>query len=109
ALDGAAHHEMVTAPGMVCAQRRSSAGLQGAAKIRFGERHHLIGGSHLYRGVIERLHRLADLSQPGSLIIQFQIVRIEPAQIREKDLASHSELAANIDDLRDLRELRSER
>ena len=42
AFDGVAHDEVVAAPGMVRAESRAAARLQGASEIGFGERHHIL-------------------------------------------------------------------
>src|ERR1700757_1815161 len=56
---GAAHHQMVAAPGVVRSSVRS--GLEGAAEIRQGEWVYLRGDSQLYLRFVKRRHRGIEL------------------------------------------------
>src|SRR5438067_2946771 len=98
ALDGAAHHELVTAPSVIgaAAIRRIS-----ASEIRSGERGHILRDAQLVGRVVKRIQALAQLRKEICLAGQLIAVGVVTADRTKENLAVHAQVGPRCDQFRD--------
>ena len=91
AVDGAADHELVAAPGMVGAVPVRG---QGPPEIGLRKRGDAVLDTEFDGRIVKRRHGITDAPEQPRLVLVLVVVRIESAGCDEEDLALHLQVVA---------------